>query len=153
MTKNYQQKVAFSLIELVYVFPPQFRHLDFTYIIVNVGELVFCGHEWWKHCKLSNQYAVPFNKAANNCVMESCGTISCFERNDCECCMPVCRQKNSIVLLWRYKWPEEQFFFLGILCYLSFSVVSDFKYDFLYPYVLMHFIPLVALAWSFLACW
>jgi hypothetical protein len=45
MTKNYQQKVAFSLIELVSVFPPQFRRADLTYIIINVGELIFCGHE------------------------------------------------------------------------------------------------------------
>jgi len=45
MRKKYQQKVAISLIELVYAFPPQFRHLDFTYLIINVGELIFCGHE------------------------------------------------------------------------------------------------------------
>jgi hypothetical protein len=112
MRKKYQQKVAISLIELVYVFPPQFRHLDFTYIIINVGELIFCGHEWWTHCKLSNQYAVPFNKAANNCVMDGWGTISYFERNDCECYVPVWRQKSCIILLWGYKWLKEQFFFL-----------------------------------------
>jgi hypothetical protein len=41
---------------------------------------------------------------------------------------------------------KNNYFFLGILCHLSFCVVSDFKDDFIYSYALMHFVPLVALA-------
>jgi len=43
--------------------------------------------------------------------------------------------------------------FLGILCCLWFFVVSDCKDDLLDLHGLMYFITLVALEWSFLACW
>jgi len=30
-------------IEAVYVFPPQFRQADFTFIIIDLGDLIFSG--------------------------------------------------------------------------------------------------------------
>jgi len=42
-------------------------------------------HEWWAHCKLTKQYAVPSNKAAIDCITEGWRTVSFFERNNGEC--------------------------------------------------------------------
>ena len=45
----------------------------------------------------------------------------------------VCRQNNYIVLFWGIFMAQRiKGFFFGILCYLSFSVVSDFEADLLY---------------------
>jgi len=50
-------------------------------------------------------------------------------------CQAVSENKGSYVLQC----------FLGSLCYLSFSVVSDFKDDFLYASSLMYFVHFVTL--------
>jgi hypothetical protein len=45
----------------------------------------------------------------------------------------VCRQKNCIISL-RICMAQRTKCFLGIVCYLTFFVVSDFMDDLLYPY-------------------
>jgi len=47
------------------------------------------------------------------------------------CFVCLCSDKR-IILLWVILWPKKTKYFLGILCYLSFSVVSDFEGNFLY---------------------
>ena len=52
--------------------------------------------------------------------------------------MPVCRQNNYIILFWGMFLAEriKGFFGGGILCYLLFSVVSEFGADFFISVVL-----------------
>jgi len=59
MTKNYQQKVAFSLIELVYVFPPQFRHSDFITLLWMLGN--------WYSVVMSDEHIVSCRSFQQGC--------------------------------------------------------------------------------------
>jgi hypothetical protein len=108
-------------------------------------------HEWWAHCKLTKQDAVPSNKAAIDCITEGWRTISIFERNNVECFVSACRLKELCHLPLRICMAQRTKCFLWNICYLTFFVVTDFMDDFLYPYGLMYFVDLVALLWSFLA--
>jgi len=71
--------------------------------------------------------AAPSNKGASSCITD--GLKNNFLNGTKSCCV---QTKELRRLILRICVAERTKCFLGILCYVSFFVVSDFKDDFLY---------------------
>jgi len=99
---------------------PNLAHRDFTFIIIDVGELIFSGQTFevtvYENARLMVQaFACVEIKELYNLIL-----------------------RISVALITKC--------FLLFLCCLSFFVISDFRDDFLNPYCRMYFVALVALA-------
>jgi hypothetical protein len=67
--------------------------------------------------------------------------------------MCLCADKRIVSSYAENLYGPKNKFFPGSFCYISFSVVSNFKYDFLNAYDLIYLVHFVTLRCSFLVYW